>query len=81
MGVSMYCFILLVSAARLSMAELNRRCTYGGFFSILNAALQKNFVGISSFTSQQFEAWNLSLFLRSKESTHLSSCQLDIGSL
>ena len=57
-GVSMYCFILLVSAARLSMAELNRRCTYGGFFSILNAALQKNFAGISSFTSQQFEAWN-----------------------
>ena len=58
MGVSMYCFILLVSAARLSMAELNRRCTYGEFFSILNAALQKKFEGISSFTSQQFEAWN-----------------------
>ena len=57
-GVSMYCFILLVSAARLSMAELNRRCTYRGFSSILNAALQKNFAGISSFTSQQFEASN-----------------------
>ena len=54
-GVSMYCFILLVSAARLSMAELNRRCTYGGFSSILNTALQKNFAGIYFATVRSLE--------------------------
>ena len=47
----MYCFILLVSAARLSMAESNRRCTC--------AALQKNFAGISSFTWQQVRSLEL----------------------
>ena len=60
MGVSMYCFALycwLVLHVCID-GELNRRCTFGGFSSIVNAALKKNFAGISSFTSQQFEAWN-----------------------
>ena len=57
-GVSMYCFILLVVLHVCIDGELNRRFTYGGFSSIVNAALKKNFAGISSFTSQQFEAWN-----------------------
>ena len=48
------------------MAERNTYCTDGEFSSIVNAALKKNFAGISSFTPQQFEAWK-SLFLRSKE--------------
>ena len=40
MGVSMYCFILLVSAARID-GRINRRCTFGGFSSIVNAALKR----------------------------------------
>ena len=56
-GISVYCFILLVSAARID-GRINRRCTFGGFSSIVNAALKKNFAGVCSFTSQQFEAWN-----------------------
>ena len=51
---ALYCWLVMHE----SMAELNRRCTYRGFSSIVNAALKKNFAGICSFTSQQFEAWN-----------------------
>ena len=49
-----------------SIAERNTQCTDGEFSSTVNAALKKNFAGISSFTPQQFEALN-SLFLRSKD--------------
>ena len=39
-----------------SMAERNTQCTDGEFSSTVDAALKKNFAGISSFTPQQFEA-------------------------
>ena len=49
-----------------SMAERSTCFTDGEFSSIVNAALEKNFLEITSFTPQQFEAWK-SLFLRSKD--------------
>ena len=48
------------------MEERNTRCTDGKVSNIVNAALKKNFAGISSFTPQQFKA-RKSLFLRSKD--------------
>ena len=39
-----------ISAARID-GRINRRCTFGGFSSIVNAALKKNFAGVCSFTS------------------------------
>ena len=48
------------------MREQDTQCTDREFSSTVNAALEKNFARVSSFTPQQFESWK-SLFVRSKD--------------